>query len=81
MLDEKTLYSLVEKAKKYDELVMMDNREGPFLHCSFCGKDQSSIEYLIAGPEAYICDECVGLCVEIINGKSSDIGKGELPNE
>jgi hypothetical protein len=81
LLDEKTLYSLVEKAKKYDDLIILNDKKGPFLHCSFCGKDQSSIEQLIAGPEAYICDECIGLCVEIINEKANDIRKGELPNE
>ncbi|NMH67270.1 hypothetical protein HF072_00430 [Bacillus sp. RO3] len=66
MLDEKTLYSLVEKAKKYDELVKLENRVGEFLHCSFCGKDQSDVDKLIAGPGVYICNACVGLCNEIL---------------
>ncbi len=35
--------------------------------CSFCGKDQDQVLRLIAGPGGvYICDECVGLCSEII---------------
>lgn len=37
------------------------------LKCSFCGKPQDQVKRLIAGPDVYICDECVDLCVEIIN--------------
>ena len=33
--------------------------------CSFCGKTQDQVKKLIAGPEVYICDECVELCNEI----------------
>jgi len=36
------------------------------LSCSFCGKSQRDVKKLIAGPTVYICDECVGLCTEII---------------
>ena len=39
------------------------------LHCSFCGKSQHKVEKLIAGPGIFICDECVRLCVAIIDGK------------
>ena len=34
--------------------------------CSFCGKSQQQVKHLIAGPSAFICDECVELCQEII---------------
>jgi ATP-dependent Clp protease ATP-binding subunit ClpX len=34
--------------------------------CSFCGRPQEEVKKLIAGPTVYICDECVGLCNEII---------------
>jgi hypothetical protein len=34
--------------------------------CSFCGKAKSEVMQIIAGPEAFICDECVQLCVRII---------------
>ncbi|MCC6346125.1 MAG: ATP-dependent Clp protease ATP-binding subunit ClpX, partial [Nitrospirales bacterium] len=37
------------------------------LKCSFCGKGQDEVKKLIAGPMVYICDECVGLCNEIID--------------
>jgi len=36
------------------------------LRCSFCGKSQKEVRKLIAGPNVYICDECIGLCNDII---------------
>jgi hypothetical protein len=36
------------------------------LYCSFCGKSQHDVSKLIAGPDSFICDECVGLCNDII---------------
>ena len=36
------------------------------LTCSFCGKHQRQVNKLIAGPDVYICNECVDRCVEII---------------
>jgi ATP-dependent Clp protease ATP-binding subunit ClpX len=40
-----------------------DNKQ---LKCSFCGKTQDQVKRLIAGPDVYICDECVELCQDII---------------
>ena len=37
------------------------------IRCSFCGKPQSLCERLIAGNGAYICEECIGLCTDILN--------------
>ncbi len=40
----------------------------PRIHCSFCGKTENQVRKLIAGPDgAYICDECVEICSEIID--------------
>jgi ATP-dependent Clp protease ATP-binding subunit ClpX len=39
---------------------------GGNLSCSFCGKNQKEVKKLIAGPTVYICDECIGLCNDII---------------
>lgn len=49
-------------AKKYRE------NEGTrgMLFCSFCGKTQNEVRKLVAGPSAYICDECIELCRGII---------------
>jgi hypothetical protein len=42
------------------------NKSGQLLCCSFCGKSQREVQKLIAGPTVYICDECIGLCNDII---------------
>ncbi len=47
----------------------MANFEEEDVKCSFCGKDSSQVERIIAGPNAYICNECVNLCSEIINAE------------
>jgi len=36
------------------------------LRCSFCGRGQSQVKKVIAGPGVYICDVCVDLCNEVI---------------
>ena len=44
-----------------------DNEGGEgILFCSFCGKTQNEVKKLVAGPSAYICDECIELCRCII---------------
>ncbi len=42
-----------------------DGREKT-VRCSFCGKSQDEVEKLIAGPGVCICDECIELCMEIV---------------
>ena len=56
------------------------------LKCSFCGKPQGQVRRLIAGPNVYICDECVQLCREIIEdgieaeeNEKYEAGDGRLP--
>jgi len=39
-------------------------------HCSFCGKAQTEVKTLVAGPGVFICDECVHLCRPIIENKN-----------
>jgi hypothetical protein len=36
------------------------------LACSFCGKSQREVKKLVAGPGVWICDECIGLCNDIL---------------
>lgn len=38
----------------------------PELRCSFCNKEQRFVRKLIAGPNVYICDECVAICVDLV---------------
>jgi len=47
-----------------------DNKE-PDCNCSFCGKDQGEVSKLIAGPDVYICDECIALCNEIVKDEET----------
>ncbi|NVK11457.1 MAG: ATP-dependent Clp protease ATP-binding subunit ClpX [Gammaproteobacteria bacterium] len=48
------------------------------LYCSFCGKSQHEVKKLIAGPSVFICDECVDLCIDIID---EEIKGGSTPSE
>jgi len=56
------------------------------LYCSFCGKSQHEVRKLIAGPNVFICNECVELCMDIIReeDKTQLVRSGEgvpTPNE
>lgn len=42
-------------------------------HCSFCGKSNAEVNNLIAGPNVWICDECISLCGNIID-EQNDMG-------
>lgn len=61
-----------------------DNQAGEaapkILYCSFCGKSQHQLEKLIAGPSVFICNECVGLCSEIIADTAGEPQGSTLPN-
>ena len=63
------------------------NEQNGELHCSFCGKPQSEVRRLVAGPGVYICDECIQMCSELIDempmedvfGGDSNVSFDELP--
>ena len=38
------------------------------LHCSFCGKNETEVSKLVAGPRVYICNECASIVSRIIDG-------------
>ena len=46
---------------------MPKNDERKSVRCSFCGKHQEQVARIIAGPGAYICNECVHLCMSILD--------------
>jgi hypothetical protein len=46
------------------------------LRCSFCQKAQADVRKLIAGPAAYICDECVESCNEILDDAGLQVARG-----
>ena len=53
------------------------------LKCSFCGKPQDQVRRLVAGPNVYICDECIELCQDIIKEEFSNSvdGIGRKPEK
>ena len=65
----------------------MPKHDDSKLKCSFCGKTQDQVKKLIAGPEVFICDECVELCNEILDEEffeakeKSGIESSEQSNE
>ena len=42
------------------------------VRCSFCGRTQAEVKRLIAGPNAYICNECVGICADLIDEEADE---------
>ena len=59
----------------------MESSDNNNLTCSFCGKNQEDVKKLIAGPSVYICDECVDLCIDIIDEEvKSDDTESPLKN-
>ena len=51
------------------------------VRCSFCGKAQENVKRIIAGPGVYICDECVGLCSNIIEEEFEEMCTEEKARE
>lgn len=47
------------------------------VHCSFCGKSQNQVKKLLAGPDVYICDECIGLAVEALEEEGLPLGSAD----
>jgi len=48
---------------------MSDNSKKQPASCSFCGRSEEAVEKLISGPQAFICDKCARLCMDIIEKK------------
>jgi ATP-dependent Clp protease ATP-binding subunit ClpX len=58
----------------------MSHEKDKHLTCSFCGKSQDQVRRLVAGPNVYICDECIELCNEIlVEEVGSDLDFNDLP--
>ena len=50
----------------------MANNEKKEVRCSFCGRTQDEVKRLIAGPNAYICNECVDICADLVREEEED---------
>lgn len=53
---------------------MADFHEDP-VRCSFCGKTSDEVEQIVAGPGAFICNECIALCDEMMRERSQEAAK------
>lgn len=67
-------------------IITMNNNILNDVYCSFCGKSQDEVNKIIAGPDVYICDECVELCRTIIadevdKSSTSEIIEALTPQE
>ena len=56
---------------------MANNYSRQTPRCSFCGKEQRMVSRLVAGPNVYICNECIALCNEILNDEDFLAEEGE----
>lgn len=43
------------------------------IRCSFCSKSKNEVDKMIAGAGVYICNQCVGLCVEVLAAQSVEV--------
>lgn len=50
----------------------MANQDNKSIRCSFCGKKQEQVKRIIAGPGAYICNECINLCLNILDDEEDE---------
>ncbi len=48
-----------------------NNNNDKNVKCSFCGKTQENVKKIVAGPGVYICDECIGICKNIVEEDDS----------
>ncbi|MBO7672740.1 ATP-dependent protease ATP-binding subunit ClpX [bacterium] len=60
---------------------MPNHEDDGKLKCSFCGKTQDQVKKLIAGPQVYICDECVELCNEILDEEFFELKDKKVSKE
>ncbi len=50
------------------------------LHCSFCGKSEHEVGKLVAGPNVFICDACVAICVDVMDSGRSSVPSAGVPS-
>ena len=49
------------------------------LRCSFCGKSEHEVGKLVAGPNVFICDACVAICVEVMDKGRPSMSHARVP--
>ena len=66
-----------------DEKIISANSSDKKISCSFCGKSQEEVKKLIAGPNVYICNECVVLCKDCLlytSPSPRDLRRSRMPS-
>jgi len=58
-------------------LRLLTRRMKSLLRCSFCGKSENEVRKLVAGPNVYICNQCIDICNQVI--ADADIGAAPSP--
>ena len=70
-------HEILDELDLWDEKFVDATLRRVFRECSFCGKDQMQVEWLIVGLTDFICDECLDLCDEII--EEAEEGASDVP--
>lgn len=66
------VYSMVDKARKYDDLLHLQKSPDDKLYCSFCHRSQYEVDQLITAEDGVaICNNCVQECVQVIKQKKN----------
>lgn len=62
---------------------MANKNNNQNIRCSFCGKPQEMVKRIVAGPNAYICDECIAICNNIIEDEhyEDELGYEDIKSE
>lgn len=68
ILDKLARVFLMNRSATADDTSEEPEFEGD-VYCSFCGKSREEVRTIVAGPDVFICDECVGFCDDIISEK------------
>ena len=55
-----------KKTTKVEQKQTLQKPADGLLHCSFCGLSQGQVAKLIAGPNVYICSDCLKICIQIL---------------
>ena len=62
---------LLNGETEQEESILKESK-GKMIYCSFCGKSKDKVLKMIAGPSVTICNECVGLCQDILHDEGVD---------
>ena len=59
---------------------MATKNEDRVIKCSFCGKTQDQVRNIVAGPDVFICNECVERCCEVLERGYAETNQSLISN-